>query len=271
MNFIKMHGAGNDFVLIDHDRFTLPDDPQWYRDLADRHRGVGFDQLISYGVMTDGLGYRVYNSDGSAGGQCGNGARCVFRALFDEGRIERAATVLSPAGPVAGTILETGQVAVEMGAPRFSARSIPFLPGADDADLLNVDTGIKSTPTMSVVSMGNPHAVVQVDDVASWAVAEYGPQVQADSRFPEGVNVGFAEIVDRGHVRLRVYERGVGETLACGSGACAAAVVCIAKGLCDHTIRVSLPGGDLTVYWPTEGSVRMTGPTAYVFKGELIQ
>ena len=264
-----MHGAGNDFVLIDHDHYVLPEDRQWYRMVADRHRGVGFDQLISYGLVDDDqLGYRIINSDGSAGGQCGNGARCVFRLLFDEGRIGESARLQSPSGVVSGTVHADGGVDVDMGEPRFSAAQIPFQPEPNDTDLLNVATGMERS-SMGLVSMGNPHAVVQVSDSQSVDVAGIGARIQADPRFSDGVNVGFAEIVRRDHIRLRVYERGVGETLACGSGACAAAVVSIAKGVCDSQVRVSLPGGDLVIRWPKKGPVWMSGPTAYVFTGEL--
>lgn len=267
-----MHGAGNDFVLIDHDRYALPEDPHWYRNVADRHRGVGFDQLISYGVIEgEHLGYRIFNSDGSPGGQCGNGARCVFRLLFDERRIGESARLRSPSGMVSGTVHADGAVDVDMGEPRFSATQIPFQPEPSDTDLLNVDTGIVAVGCMGLVSMGNPHAVIQVRDSQSADVAGIGSCVQADPRFSDGVNVGFAEVVGRDHIRLRVYERGVGETLACGSGACAAAVVSIAKGLCDSQIRVSLPGGDLVIRWPKTGPVWMSGPTAYVFTGELVE
>ena len=271
IRFSKMHSLGNDFVLIDAVRQQFSASPEEIARIADRRRGIGCDQLlVAERRPTDStLRFTVYNSDGSESGQCGNGARCFARFLEREGlsgdnpiRIQTSTTTMELG------LLDNGEVRVDMGIPRFDPPSIPF--NAEGNDSLHRFETAAGTLDFGVLSMGNPHAVTVVSDVADAAVARVGPEMERHARFPERVNVGFMEIVDRRHIRLRVYERGVGETQACGSGACAAVVSGIRRGLLDSEVTVSLPGGELAVSWGGEQqSVLLTGDAIHVFDGTL--
>ena len=272
LRFTKMHGLGNDFVVIDGITQTVALDPERIRRLANRHFGVGCDQLLlveASGRPDADFRYRIFNADGSEVEQCGNGARCFARFVRDRGLIDRDnLRVVTAAGLLQLQIQPDGQVAVNMGQPVLEPTQIPFFatqratnyPIA--ADSIEMDIG--------VVSMGNPHAVVVVDDVDRAPVAHLGPLLERHGRFPKRTNVGFMQIIAPDHIRLRVFERGVGETLACGSGACAAVVVGRLQGLLWPNVRVQLTGGDLNIHWAGEGeAVTMTGPVATVFEGSL--
>ena len=273
--FTKMHGAGNDFVVIDLRDGRASPSATICRQIADRHTGVGYDQLLtierprSVGAVAS---YRIWNADGSQAQQCGNGARCVAAWLVRDGSATGSRFVLdSPAGTHAVDVEGDGHFSIAMGVPGFNPRDIPMR--GIDAELdvyARVFEGREVR--FSAVTMGNPHAVIEVDDVDDAPVGEAGPALQGDALFPESVNVGFAQVVARDHVRLRVHERGAGETLACGSGACAAAAALMRRGRVDRSVTVSLPGGDLRINWPDDAaSITMSGPTAFVFEGEWLQ
>lgn len=272
MRFTKMHGLGNDFIVVDTLTAPLELGAEQVRRLADRRLGVGCDQLLIIGAATDpGADFRyvIYNADGSRAEQCGNGVRCIARHLADRGLAEGPELVLQgDAGRVRARLEADGAVTVEMGVPRLEPAAIPFAaerraPGyALEVVGREVDIG--------AVSMGNPHAVLFVDDVDRAPVATLGPAIESHPRFPQRANVGFLQVVDRTHARLRVYERGAGETPACGSGACAAAVAGRLRGLLDERVRIRLPGGELVLSWPGEGApVWMTGPAVSVFEGQI--
>jgi diaminopimelate epimerase len=277
MRFSKMHGAGNDFVVLDLRDGREPPSPALCRGLADRHVGVGCDQILTIeATSTPGVvaRYGIFNADGSRAGQCGNGARCVAAwlrrdALARGAPLPSRFDVESPAGRHAVEFTTDGRVRLDMGRPDFEPARIP-LAGfaiADDAVVRVHGEDV----AFSAVSMGNPHAVIRVDDVATAAVERIGPALQRDAAFPDSVNVGFVQVVDRAHLRLRVFERGVGETLACGSGACAAAVIAMRHGWVERGVDVELPGGTLHIDWPDAAtSVAMTGPAAFVFEGDWI-
>ncbi len=272
LKFTKMHGLGNDFVVLDGVRQPVCLTPEQLRFLADRHFGVGFDQLLLVEPATQpgvDFRYRIFNADGSEVEQCGNGARCFARFVFDQGLTDkREIRVETKKGVIAPRLESDGQVTVDMGAPRFAPAEIPFISDSD-AVLQPLDLD-GTTVDISVVSMGNPHAVQVVADVESAPVAVQGPLTESHSRFPERVNAGFLQVVDRHSVRLRVYERGAGETLACGTGACAAVVAGIRRGLLDSPVRVATRGGELTIAWAGPGQpVLMTGPAVTVFTGEI--
>ena len=270
LRFTKMHGLGNDFVVIDGVTQTVTLDPDRIRRLADRHFGVGCDQVLLV-EPTDrpdaDFRYRIFNADGGEVEQCGNGARCFARFVRDQGLIDRDdLQVATAAGLLQLHIQPDGQVTVDMGKPVLEPSQIPFFATQRAthyriaADSIEMDIG--------VVSMGNPHAVVMVDDVDRAPVAHLGPLLERHGRFPKRTNVGFMQIVAPDHIRLRVFERGAGETLACGSGACAAVVVGRLQGALAPEVRVQLAGGDLQIQWAGEGeSVTMTGPVATVFEG----
>ncbi|MBO9664482.1 diaminopimelate epimerase [Dokdonella sp.] len=271
MRFSKMHGLGNDFVVVDCRTQPLPLDAAAIRRFGDRHFGVGFDQLLTIEAARDpgcAFAYGIWNTDGTTSGQCGNGLRCVARWLARAGALgEGAARLESPSGPVAVELLADGEVRADMGEPRFAPERIPFL-AEEQAERYAIDV-VGREVEIGAVSMGNPHAVVEVDRVDTAPVAVLGPQIEHVPEFPQGCNVGFAEVVARDAIRLRVWERGVGETLACGSGACAAVAVLRRRGLVDAEVRVTLPGGELTIRWDGPGSTLwMTGPAAFVFEGE---
>lgn len=277
MRFSKMQGIGNDFVIVDCRERPLALDTAQIRRLGDRHFGVGFDQLLTIERARDAgcsYAYSIWNTDGTTSEQCGNGVRCVASWLARAGLFATGAPMMrlqSPSGPVAIELLDDGRVRADMGEPRFDAPTIPFVVHAHDCagdDLYQVDVAGHSVE-LGAVSMGNPHAVIEVADIESAAVESLGPQVEHSGAFPQGCNVGFAQVVSRSTLRLRVWERGVGETLACGSGACAAVALLRRRGRLDERVRVALPGGELVIEWAGEGSpMWMTGPTAFVFEGE---
>ena len=272
LRFAKMHGQGNDFVVIDGVRQRVSLSPAQVKRLADRHMGVGFDQLLlveKAGSSANDFRYRIFNADGGEVEQCGNGARCFARFVLDEGltdkreiRVETASGVIQP------RIEASGQVTVDMGAPRFAPADIPFLAERQQPTyMLDVD-GVPVE--VSVISMGNPHAVQVVPDVDRAPVTAQGPRIEMHPAFPNRVNAGYMQVLSRGHVRLRVWERGAGETLACGTGACAAVVAGIRRGLLDASVRVTTRGGDLAIRWPGEGrAVMMTGDAVRVYDGEI--
>jgi diaminopimelate epimerase len=277
MRFSKMHGAGNDFVVLDLRDGQAAPDPGACARIADRHTGVGCDQLLTIeAARIDGAvaSYRIWNSDGSVAQQCGNGARCVAAWLVRDGAAPASAAfaIDSPAGRHAVARDAQGGFVIDMGQPQFAPTAIPLhgWQTAQDSYSRDVD-GV--AVRFGAVSMGNPHAVVEVADVATAPVAVLGQALQADAAFPASVNVGFAEIVARDRIRLRVYERGVGETLACGSGACAAVAVLVRAGRvdADREVAVELPGGTLRIrYDQASGSIFMGGPAAFVFEGEWL-
>ena len=273
MRFSKMHGAGNDFVLLDLRAGQIAPDPELARAIGDRHTGIGFDQLLSIEktARTDCVArYRIWNSDGSLAQQCGNGARCVAAWLLRDGAVAPPRFRLdSPAGVIDVECLSDGRLALDMGRPEFRPALIPFIAAAERAEYELA--GEAAALRFGAVSMGNPHALIVVDDSASAPVSALGPWLQRHPSFPEGVNVGFAQILSRGEIKLRVHERGAGETLACGSGACAAVAVLVRQGRVDRRVNVHLPGGTLAIEWPSDSAtVRMAGPASFVFEGEWL-
>jgi diaminopimelate epimerase len=272
LKFTKMQGAGNDFVVLDGVRQTIDLTPAQYQALADRHFGIGCDQILLVQPATRpdcDFRYRIFNADGGEVQQCGNGARCFVRFVHEQGltpkreiRVETAAGIIGP------RLEDDGQVTVDMGPPRFIPDDIPFLAAAP---ALTYVIDVDGEPVeISAVSMGNPHAVRVVCNVDTAPVRELGAKIEYHPSFPERVNVGFMQILHRREIRLRVYERGAGETLACGTGACAAVVAGISRGLLDATVQVHTRGGDLSIRWAGPGSsVFLTGPAVTVFQGEI--
>lgn len=272
IEFTKMHGLGNDFVVLDGVRQHILLTPEQIRRIADRHFGIGFDQLLLVERPDDedaDFRYRIFNADGGEVEQCGNGARCFVRFVHDQGLTNKTEILVQTAGGIIKQSLETdGSVTVDMGCPRFHPPDIPFL--ADQQALTYMlDIGTEKID-ISALSMGNPHAVQIVADGDQAPVERQGPLIERHVRFPQRVNAGFMQIIGRDHIKLRVFERGAGETLACGTGACAAVVAGIMRGLLDSRVRVSMRGGDLIVDWKGGNSpVLMTGPAVVVFKGEI--
>ena len=272
IKFTKMHGLGNDFVVIDAVNQAISLTTDQARFLADRHFGVGCDQIliVEKPARTDtDFRYRIINADGSEVEQCGNGARCFVRFVHDKGiTAERAIRVETKGGLIEPRLEDDGSVTVDMGEPRFEPSHVPFIAENDAlVQPLQLDGTVVD---ITALSMGNPHAVQVVPNVDAAPVAEQGPQIENHLRFPQRVNAGFMQVVDRHAIRLRVYERGAGETLACGTGACAAVAAGIARGLLDSPVRVTTRGGDLTIAWAGPGqSVRMTGPAVTVFDSEI--
>ncbi|HEX7030472.1 MAG TPA: diaminopimelate epimerase [Gammaproteobacteria bacterium] len=269
--FTKMHGAGNDFVVVDATRAPLELDREERRRLADRRFGVGCDQLL---VVESPRGdedffYRIYNADGGEVEQCGNGARCVARFIHDKGLSQDTRLRLGSLGGIVEAELLEDAVRVNMGAPKLAPADIPFVA---DAEALTYAVDLEGeTLDIGAVSMGNPHAVLTVNDVAATPVADLGEMLESHPRFPERANVGFMQRVDATHVKLRVFERGVGETQACGTGACAAAVWGMLAGQLDHDVEVELPGGRLMVSWRGRGEpVFLAGPAVTVFEGTYL-
>ena len=272
LKFTKMQGVGNDFVVIDAVNQRVSLDARAVRRLADRHFGVGCDQILliepSRSAGTD-FYYRIFNADGNEVQQCGNGARCFLRYVREKGLTSKdAIRVETLSGVIAPQLEPDGQVTVDMGLPQFEPARIPFLA---ERQALFYWLEVDSQPVeISALSMGNPHAVQIVDDVQAAPVLTQGPLIERHPRFPQGVNAGYAQVLGRGHIRLRVYERGAGETLACGTGACAAVVAGITRGHLEGRVRVSTRGGDLTIAWAGERQpVLMTGPAETVFEGEI--
>jgi diaminopimelate epimerase len=273
IRFSKMHGAGNDFVLIDLRGGQSAPDAALARAIGDRHTGVGFDQLLTL-EATDVPGcvarYRIWNSDGSEAVQCGNGARCVAAWLVRDGTAKAPRFSLDcPVGVITVDCLPDGRFELGMGRPQFEPAKIPLLAGS--AQVIYDASLAGETIEFGAAAVGNPHALVVVDDLERAPVARLGPLLQQSGLFPEGVNVGFAQIIARDAIALRVYERGAGETLACGSGACAAAAILIRQGRVDRRVAVHLPGGRLDITWPDDDApVRMAGPATFVFEGEWL-
>jgi len=272
LKFTKMHGAGNDFVVLDGVRQKIELSPEQLRLLADRHFGVGCDQILlvekAQRAGAD-FRYRIFNADGGEVEQCGNGARCFVRFVHDQKLTpKREIVVETQCGLITPRLEDDGRVTVNMGAPIFDAVLIPFDGGSGAASEPLEVSG--ETLQISALSMGNPHAVQVVADVERTAVEKLGPLIERHPRFPNRVNAGFMQIMDRQHIRLRVYERGSGETLSCGTGACAAVVAGIRRGLLDSTVNVATHGGALVIAWAGEGQpVLMTGPAITVFAGEI--
>ncbi len=268
--FTKMHGLGNDFVVIDAVRQTIALSPETIRRIADRRLGVGCDQVLIVEpspVPGVDFGYRIFNADGGEVQQCGNGARCFARYVYEEGLTDKTTiTAHTPAGVITLERLAQGEVRVDMGPVRMAPADVPFI-APEPSVVYSVDVGGRKRE-LTVLSLGNPHAVQVVQDVERAPVADEGPRIMNHPRFPEGVNAGFLQIVDRRTVRLRVYERGAGETPACGSGACAAVAAGRLRGLLDDRVDVQLRGGRLTVSWDGQGSVWMQGPTCRVYDGQ---
>ena len=270
--FSKMHGLGNDFVMIDAVRQDIRLSADQVRWLADRHFGVGCDQLLVVEpARAPGVDfrYRIFNADGGEVEQCGNGARCFARFVFEQGLSDkREIRVETQKGIITPHLEDDGNVTVDMGVPVLKPADVPFVSDSD-AWVQPLDVA-GTTVAITAVSMGNPHAVQVVADVDTAPVAEQGPQIEHHPRFPARVNAGFLQVVDEHNVRLRVFERGAGETLACGTGACAAVVAGILRGLVASPVRVATRGGELTIAWGGVGSpVMMTGPAVTVFTGEL--
>jgi diaminopimelate epimerase len=276
LKFTKMQGAGNDFVVLDGITQQVRMSSGLACRIADRHFGIGCDQILlveSPRSAQADFRYRIWNSDGGEVESCGNGARCFARFVRDRGLTAKGEIrVETLAGIIAPRLEANGQVTVDMGAPIFDSLRIPFVSGSTAA-VQALQVGAK-TVQITALSMGNPHAVQVVEEVDSAPVALDGPLIERHARFPQRVNAGFMQVLDRGRIRLRVHERGAGETLACGSGACAAVVAGIRRGLLDATVRVHMRGGDLTVRW--EGGdndpdcvVWLTGPAVTVFEGEM--
>lgn len=267
-----MQGIGNDFVVVDACAGQPVPTPEQARRLADRHFGVGCDQVLVIappdGADAD-IRYLIFNADGSRAYQCGNGIRCVTRYLHDRGRLRDGRLVADTGdGRMTAQVLPGGAIRVDMGAPRLAPEAVPLLAKRQASGYEIAVRGERLT--IGAVSMGNPHAVLRVADVDTAPVAELGPAIGRHPMFPQGANVGFAEPLDRHRLRLRVYERGAGETLACGSGACAAVVVGRLQGWLDEAVEVRLPGGSLQVEWQGEGMpVWMSGPAEYVFEGSI--
>ena len=272
LKFTKMHGAGNDFVVIDGIRQSVALSPEQIRLLADRHFGVGCDQLllVEKSRRDDAdFRYRIFNADGGEVEQCGNGARCFVRFVHEKKLTGKKEIVVeTKSGLISPRLEDDGRITVNMGAPIFTPARIPF---TSDSDAVMQPLDIDGrTVQITAVSMGNPHAVQVVDDVENAPVANQGPLIEHHARFPKRVNAGFMQIVDRGHIKLRVYERGTGETLSCGTGACAAVVAGIRRGLLDDTVHVATRGGALTIHWAgAQTPVLLTGPAVTVFEGEI--
>ncbi|MDE0798084.1 MAG: diaminopimelate epimerase [Nitrosomonadaceae bacterium] len=269
--FTKMHGLGNDFVLIDCVNQSVRLNPEQLRYLADRRLGIGCDQilLVEKTESNADFRYRIFNSDGSEVEQCGNGARCLVRYVYDKGMTQKKEISLETLGGIIFPKLEiNGEVTVNMGIPKFEPKEIPFV--ADKrmpTYLLDID---EKQIEFSILSMGNPHAVQIVEDINHSPILTEGSLIESHSRFPKYVNAGYMQIVNREHINLRVHERGAGETLSCGTGACAAVVAGISRGLLDSTVTVSTTGGDLSICWKGgNNSVWMTGPAISVFDGEI--
>ncbi|MEO6138524.1 MAG: diaminopimelate epimerase [Luteimonas sp.] len=274
LRFSKMQGAGNDFVVIDLRQGQAPPTPQQCRALANRHTGIGCDQVLTIEPPRSAhsvASYRIWNADGSNAGQCGNGARCIAAWLVREGSASTSSFVLdSPTGTHEVCRLDD-EYLIAMGIPRFAPQEVPM----DGFETPHDDYALDVLGTqwhVGAVSMGNPHALIEVDDLAAAPVATLGSALQAHAAFPQSVNVGFAQVVARDRIRLRVHERGVGETLACGSGACAAAAILMRRGQVDRAVTVELPGGNLRISWHDDNApLTMTGPATFVFEGDYLQ
>jgi diaminopimelate epimerase len=279
LRFTKMHGAGNDFVVIDAINQTVNLTSDQWRDIANRRFGIGADQILIVEKPTmPGVDfrYRIFNADGSEVEQCGNGARAFVKFVIEKGLTEhREIRVETMSGVIRPRLEDDGRISVDMGAPIFDPERVPFDPAGlpsqqqSAATLWNISLGADAREFV-VLSMGNPHAVQLVDDVDTAPVSEEGPLIENHACFPRRVNAGFMQVVDRQHIRLRVFERGAGETLACGTGACAAVVAGIQLGLLDSPVAVATRGGELSIAWEGgQSSVTLTGPAVSVFEGTI--
>lgn len=272
LEFTKMHGLGNDFMVVDLISQRAYLDTLTIQRLANRNFGIGFDQLLVVeppDVPSADFKYRIFNADGSEVEQCGNGVRCFAKFVHDRQLTTKTKIkVQTKSGIVEPELGANGWVRVNMGYPKFLPQEIPFVADAPE-NLYDIELAGGEKLTIDVVNMGNPHAVTIVPDVIAADVARIGPQVESHVRFPARVNAGFMQIIDEKHARLRVYERGVGETLACGTGACAAAISGMRRGLLSSKVEVELAGGKLQIEWKEGDVVWMTGPTATVYEGRL--
>ena len=272
LRFTKMHGLGNDFMVLDlvsqHAHILPKHAKQW----GDRHTGIGFDQLLIVEAPSNpevDFRYRIFNADGSEVEQCGNGARCFARFVLDKRlTAKKRIRVETKGGIIELDVRNDGQISVDMGPPRLVPAEIPF---EAPAQALSYPLEVAGRNVeLFAASMGNPHAVLRVDDINAAPVHELGPQIEHHPRFPQRVNVGFIQVIDRHRAQLRVWERGAGETQACGTGACAAAVAAISQGWMDSPLLIDLPGGRLSIEWAGPGtSVLMTGPAVRVFEGQV--
>ncbi|AZQ12237.1 diaminopimelate epimerase [Shewanella khirikhana] len=272
IHFTKMHGLGNDFMVVDGVTQNVFFSPEQIRRLADRNFGIGFDQLLLVEPPYDpdlDFHYRIFNADGSEVEQCGNGARCFARFVRNKGLTQKhKIKVSTSAGKMTLRLERDGGVTVNMGVPILDPAQIPFK--AKKFEKTYLLQSAQQTFLCGAVSMGNPHVVLEVDNITEAPVADVGAQLTRHERFPKGVNVGFMQVVSSEHIKLRVYERGAAETLACGSGACAAAVVGQLQGKLGKRVRVDLPGGSLTINWEGEGKpLWMTGPAQQVYDGQI--
>lgn len=276
IQFTKMHGLGNDFIVLNNLRGELRLSPQQIALLGDRHFGIGFDQML----LVEGteqpdvdFSYRIFNVDGREVEHCGNGARCFAQYVIEKGLSDKRSIVVQTVNRILTLqVSEAGEITVDMEAPEFAAEKIPFvtdIEGAPNSRRIDV-SGRPQDITFYALSMGNPHAVIRVEDIDETAVKEIGEALGSHPDFPEGCNVGFMQPIDRNTIKLRVYERGAGETQACGTGACAAVVAGCLQGLLDDTVRVILHGGELSISWSGPGSpVLMTGPATTVYEGTI--
>jgi len=283
LKFTKMHGAGNDFVVIDAINQHIDFTPEQWRKLGDRRFGVGADQMLLVERPSQpgcDFRYRIFNSDGGEVEQCGNGSRAFVKFVAEKGLTSlRRITVETKAGVIAPRLEDDGNITVDMGPPVLEPALVPFDADGLEGQAQGRDTlwplvlelgGTREAVLISAVSMGNPHAVQVVDDVETAPVELTGPLIERHARFPKRVNAGFMQVINRQHVKLRVFERGVGETLACGTGACAAVVAGIRRGLLGSPVRVDARGGELAIAWDGEGQpVWLTGPAVTVFEGEI--
>jgi diaminopimelate epimerase len=272
INFTKMHGLGNDFIVIDATSLTLNLTPETIRQLAHRNFGIGYDQLLIVEPaisQTADFKYRIFNANGSEVFQCGNGARCFARFVYDKKLITKnQITVETGTGQLLLTLDENGFITVNMGIPRHAPKEIPIQATKESHFYFINVNGIECA--VGVVSLGNPHAVMQVNDIQTAAVAELGAVLENHPFFPESANIGFMQVINRQQIKLRVYERGAAETLACGSGACAATVIGIERNLLDHHVNVNLLGGQLSIAWQGRGKpIFMSGPAVSVFEGKI--
>ncbi|AVH36335.1 diaminopimelate epimerase [Pseudomonas monteilii] len=272
LRFTKMHGLGNDFMVLDLVSQHAHIQPKHAKQWGDRHTGIGFDQLLIVEAPNNpevDFRYRIFNADGSEVEQCGNGARCFARFVLDKRlTAKKRIRVETKSGIIVLDVQNDGQVSVDMGPPRFIPAEIPFIADAQAQSYpLDVDGQLYS---IAAVSMGNPHAVLRVDDVQTAPVHELGPKIENHPRFPQRANAGFIQVIDRHRANLRVWERGAGETQACGTGACAAAVAAISQGWMDSPVSLDLPGGRLHIEWAGPGKpVLMTGPAVRVYEGQV--
>ncbi|MBI3186615.1 MAG: diaminopimelate epimerase [Gammaproteobacteria bacterium] len=272
LKFTKMHGLGNDFVVFDAINQAIQLSPEQVRFIADRRFGIGCDQLLLVErpqTSEAEFRYRIFNADGGEVEQCGNGARCFARFVHDKGLTShRDMAVETASGIIVLSLQDDGQVTVNMGVPRMDPASLPF---QADKTATRYNLDVQGTNySIAAISMGNPHAVLRVDDVTRADVARLGPLIECHPRFPKRVNVGFMQVVDRGHIHLRVYERGAAETLACGTGACAAMVAGFIQGWLNNVVEVTLPGGKLVIRWQGgDNPLYMTGPATSVFEGQI--